>query len=151
MCSIIVGIHSSWILILSRARIKVLFASGPGQFWAGDLPPARGPGPGQSQEASARVLPRRPQRRHRHVPAAAVQVSHLLSCHILSFSHSNLPDQGRLRGSRHYRCHGSGHALLSRDIPLRGHSPCPPRGHQWRRSWSQLRGPRRQASGRGLL
>ena len=49
--------------------------SGPGQFRAGDLPPARGHGQGQGQEAPARILPLRPMRRHRHLPAAAVQVS----------------------------------------------------------------------------
>ena len=53
--------------------------SGPGQFRAGDLPPARGSGPGQGQEASPRVLSRRPQRRHRHLPAAPLKVSPLLS------------------------------------------------------------------------
>ena len=88
MCSIIVGILFPWIIDIEPARIKVLstltvfIISGPGQFRAGDLPPARGPGPGQSQEASARVLPRRPQRRHRHLPAAAVQVSLIISCPI---------------------------------------------------------------------
>ena len=54
---------------------KQLLSSGPGQLRAGDLPPARGHGPRQGQEAPARVLPLRPMRRHRHLPAAAVQVS----------------------------------------------------------------------------
>ena len=80
-------------------------------------------------------------------PSAAIAtflllLSRSVSISLVIFSQSYLPVQGRLRGSRHYRRHGSGHALLRRDISIRGHRRSP---------WSQLRGLWRQASGRGLL
>ena len=68
--------------LVTSILLYVFIPSGPGQFRAGDLPPARGPGQGQGQEASPRVLSRRPQRRHRHLPAAPLQVSPLFSPYV---------------------------------------------------------------------